>query len=279
MNVAVIGAGKQGSKWINVLRNYNVNLYIVEPDTKKHTLNFKWFTDYKSITDAITAVIIASPIPYHFKQAKFFLDCGIPVLLEKPACGSIANLKELYYIAVNHRRHLQIGYLLRYHPAYKEIVSFSNCRTVEKALFRRRVDNPPKQESPIWHLAVHDIDLAFSIGLSHDQIVYLPTISFDVSFNTEKNIKIWIKYDDGATAEWDGNNKLYLTKKKKRKVIDFSKFQLNLLEEQFKDFVINARNPIEYCKNGLTQDMRVEFAAETIINEHTDGCSDRNIQE
>ena len=46
------------------------------------------FTDYKDIVDSVDAVLIAVPHHYHHESAKFFLEAGKHVLLEKPMANT-----------------------------------------------------------------------------------------------------------------------------------------------------------------------------------------------
>ncbi|GGD72535.1 Gfo/Idh/MocA family protein [Lacimicrobium alkaliphilum] len=72
------------------------------------------------IESAVTArprfAVIASPAPFHLKQALPFLKAGIPTLIEKPLCSSLTELKEYSALLVQYQHLIEIGYNLRYLP-------------------------------------------------------------------------------------------------------------------------------------------------------------------
>lgn len=61
----------------------------------------KVFTDFAEMKSNVDAVYIASPNSCHYKQAKYFLENGIPVLCEKPLCSNAKEVKVLIDISSN----------------------------------------------------------------------------------------------------------------------------------------------------------------------------------
>jgi predicted dehydrogenase len=58
--------------------------------------------------------IIASPAVQHLDQAKFMISAGADVLVEKPLAISSTGAAELFQLAKDNKRYVQVGYNLRY---------------------------------------------------------------------------------------------------------------------------------------------------------------------
>ena len=74
------------------------------------------FTDYKDIVDSVDAVLIAVPHHYHHESAKFFLEAGKHVLLEKPMANTDEKCVDLVKTAEKAEGVFMIAYIMRYHP-------------------------------------------------------------------------------------------------------------------------------------------------------------------
>lgn len=118
--------------------------------------------DYRELAAAVDAVSIVTPAASHFEIARFFLQHGIHVLVEKPLAVSLEQARELIALAGRHRCVLQPGHLERFNSALQDL--------------HLRLDNPCYLEScrltlngqrgmdvnVVLDLMIHDIDLALS---------------------------------------------------------------------------------------------------------------------
>ncbi len=69
------------------------------------------------------AVIIATPTSTHAELARFFLERGLDVLVEKPIASSLTEARALVALARSRGRILQVGHVERYNPAVQAVLS------------------------------------------------------------------------------------------------------------------------------------------------------------
>jgi len=82
----------------------------------------KYCADLKVCLDdpSINAVIIATPAETHYSIAKYILEKGINVLVEKPITLHTEEAEELVAIAESNSLKLMVGHVLLFHPAIKK---------------------------------------------------------------------------------------------------------------------------------------------------------------
>lgn len=170
LKTAVIGVGYLGK--------FHADKYAVLPqseliavcDTHSQTcaeiankLKVEAVADYRSLADRVDAVSIAAPTPNHHEIAKYFLQKGIHVLLEKPIATTLEEADDLIACAKQNNVILQIGHLERYNNAIKAIEP-----VVTNPLFIESVRLAPfklrgTDINVILDLMIHDIDIIQSI--------------------------------------------------------------------------------------------------------------------
>jgi predicted dehydrogenase len=69
----------------------------------------------------IDAVYISTPVAFHKDHAVAALRAGKHVLLEKPMARTVRECDEIIEEARKSGKHLQICFIMRFHPAYREI--------------------------------------------------------------------------------------------------------------------------------------------------------------
>ncbi len=121
------------------------------------------FADYRQLKGHVDAVTIASTTRTHFDIAKFFLENGVHVNVEKPMTVTIAEAEELVQIAKNKNLKLQVGHVERFNPALKSaqeklgVPLFIECHRL--AAFKPRgVD-----VDVVLDLMIHDLDVILSL--------------------------------------------------------------------------------------------------------------------
>ena len=176
VRTAVIGVGYLG--------RFHAEKYAILPQTelvavcdidyeycysKAKELNVEAVIDYQSLLKLVDAVSIAVPTPLHHQIARFFLDNGIHVLLEKPIATTLEEADDLITIAKKNHVILQIGHLERFNNAIKAAEPLiSNPRFIESlrlAPFKLRGSDV----NVILDLMIHDIDIIQSIVRSDIQ--------------------------------------------------------------------------------------------------------------
>ena len=121
------------------------------------------FSDYKSLLGKVEAVTVASTTRTHYEVAKFFLENGVHVNVEKPMTVTLEEAADLVEIARVKNLKLQVGHVERFNPALsaaKEKLTrplFIECHRF--APFKPRgVD-----VDVVLDLMIHDIDVILSL--------------------------------------------------------------------------------------------------------------------
>ena len=119
--------------------------------------------DYKLLIDKVDAVSVVVPTPRHHEVARFFLERGVHVLVEKPIATTIEQADDLIACAKANNVKLQVGHLERFNNAVKAVEpSLSNPRFIESlrvAPFKLRGSDV----NVVLDLMIHDIDIIQSI--------------------------------------------------------------------------------------------------------------------
>jgi predicted dehydrogenase len=124
-----------------------------------HTRPVGW----SQLLDLSDAIVIAAPAEAHYALAAEALNAGKHVLVEKPISATLAEAEELARLAVQNRRVLQVGHLLRFSAEHKAISErmrrplYLDC--VRIAPFKPRGTDV----SVILDLMIHDLDLVLAL--------------------------------------------------------------------------------------------------------------------
>jgi len=177
--LAVIGCGYWGP---NLVRNFNAlsecELKIVCDINEKRLAHLKkLYPDVQLSKDInkiinnqeIDAIVIATPVRFHFEIAQKSLLAGKHVFIEKPMATSAKEGYKLIEIAQKMKRVIMIGHTFIYSPAVrriKEIVSSGELGEIQYISARRLNLGLFQQDINVtWDLAPHDISiLLYTIG-------------------------------------------------------------------------------------------------------------------
>ena len=122
-----------------------------------------YYADHRDLVGRVDAVTIAASTAAHFELARFFLDRGVHVLVEKPMTRTSREAAELSALAEARRLKLQAGHIERFNPALLaareglDEVRFIECHRL--APFKHRgVD-----VDVVLDLMIHDLDVILSL--------------------------------------------------------------------------------------------------------------------
>jgi predicted dehydrogenase len=111
----------------------------------------------------LEAVVIATPVRFHYPMAKAALEAGKHVFIEKPITRTVAEAEELVALARQHGRILMVGHTFLFSPAVrrmKEIVDAGDIGEVQYIAARRlNLGLFQKDINVAWDLAPHDISI------------------------------------------------------------------------------------------------------------------------
>jgi len=199
--LAVVGAGGWGVNHVRVASTLKALGYIndvVVMDIDENRARYvskiygaKYTTSFEDILrdDEIDYVIVATPTPLHYNQAKKILEAGKNVLVEKPMTENSRQALDLVDEARRNNRLLMTGFLLRYSPAveYMKNNYVTNRVTLGDVLliYSKRVNPWPIRKGDVGvirDLAIHDIDLTMYIFDSTPSKVYASGKKFNAPY-------------------------------------------------------------------------------------------------
>jgi predicted dehydrogenase len=111
----------------------------------------------------LDAIVIATPVRYHYPMAKAALAVGKHVFVEKPMAHTEAEAEELVNVASNQNLILMVGHTFLFSPAVrrmKEIIDAGDIGEVQYISARRlNLGLFQKDINVAWDLAPHDISI------------------------------------------------------------------------------------------------------------------------
>lgn len=186
IKVGVIGCGYWGP---NLIRNLDNNIpdctlrKICDLDEARLNHVLKFHPSVEGVTDAhqliedkeIDAVVVATPVKFHFSLAKAALLAGKHVMIEKPMASSVAECEELIEIANNKGLVLMVGHTFLYSEPVRKIASiiksgdigdirYINSQRLNLGLFQKDIN-------VAWDLAPHDISIILYLLKSYPKTV------------------------------------------------------------------------------------------------------------
>jgi predicted dehydrogenase len=181
LNIAVIGAGIIGRTHVETLpRVAGLRLAaVVDPNAEAARLaeahGAPWYADPGAVIEAglADAAIIASPNDTHMAIAGELLRAGLPVLVEKPLAGSLAEGEALLRAEVEAGLPVLVGHHRRHNPIIKaakaaieagrlgELVTATVMSTLAKpsAYFDVSWRRTPGAGGPLAINLIHEVDL------------------------------------------------------------------------------------------------------------------------
>jgi predicted dehydrogenase len=121
------------------------------------------FSDYRELIGKVDAVTIASSTRSHYEVAKYFLQHGVHVLVEKPMTETIQQGRELVEIAASRNVKLQVGHVERFNPA----LIAAQAKLLEPLFIECHRLAPFKPRGVdvdvVLDLMIHDIDVVLSL--------------------------------------------------------------------------------------------------------------------
>ena len=129
LSVVLIGCGRVAEKHlkaISKLKNLELKAVVdVNPESCKRLLgsvkgfaNVKSYSDYKQAIDEIKPAIVSVTVPsgLHFQIAKYAMEHGSNLLLEKPMTMSVSEAREIYELSQKTGLKIAMGHIYRYLP-------------------------------------------------------------------------------------------------------------------------------------------------------------------
>jgi predicted dehydrogenase len=111
----------------------------------------------------LEAVVIATPVPTHYRLARQALEADKHVFVEKPPAMRAAEMEELVSLARERNLVLMPGHLLLYHPGVMKLKQLIDSGELGDVLCiygnRQNLGKIRKDENALWSLGVHDLSV------------------------------------------------------------------------------------------------------------------------
>jgi predicted dehydrogenase len=206
IRAAVIGLGYLGNFHAEkYLRSSLAELVAVVDVRHDHAL--KWgkknkvagLADFRKLLDLdVQCVSIVSDTKTHYQVAKWCLENGIDVLVEKPMTVLPEEARELVSLAAARKRILQVGHLERFNPAFRAIKQmliaprFFEVRRIAKFAGRGH------DVDVVLDLMIHDIDIV--THLVGRPVVRLEAVGVPVLTESVDIANARLTFEGGAIA-------------------------------------------------------------------------------
>jgi predicted dehydrogenase len=173
IKVGVVGCGYWGPNLIRNLRQSPGCELKLICDTNQSRLNHMQrlhpgvgttsrFEDLLNGAD-LDAVVIATPVRFHYEMARACLSAGKHVFIEKPMARTEAEAEELASFAEHQKLVLMVGHTFLFSPAVrrmKEIIDSGDVGEVQYIAARRlNLGLFQKDINVAWDLAPHDLSI------------------------------------------------------------------------------------------------------------------------
>lgn len=154
--------------------------------------------DYRELLGKIDAVTIAATTAEHFALARFFLEHGVHVLVEKPMTRTSAEAAILTKLAAERKLKLQVGHVERFNPAL--VAARENLTTVRFIECHRLAPFKGRgaDVNVILDVMIHDLDVILSLVDSKPRsasAVGIPVLMDDIDIANAR-----IEFANGAIA-------------------------------------------------------------------------------
>ncbi len=173
LNIGVVGCGYWGP---NLIRNFSQTPNCVLKtlcDTSRSRLgHMRRLYPTAGITERfedlledpeLGAIVVATPVRFHYPMAKAALEAGKHIFIEKPLARTEAEAEELVALAEQKGLVLMVGHTFLFSPAVrrmKEIVDAGDIGDVQYIAARRlNLGLFQKDINVAWDLAPHDISI------------------------------------------------------------------------------------------------------------------------
>lgn len=169
--VGVIGVGSMGRHHTRVYDELPgaklVGVHDVDTDTAADIANRYAVEELErdDLLEAVDAVSVVVPTPYHLETARACIDAGVSPLIEKPVVGDMSEAEAMRDLDNHTSLPIQVGHIERFNPAITTL--FEIIEDLEIVSIRtERLGPPPDRpidDSAVYDLMTHDLDIVRAI--------------------------------------------------------------------------------------------------------------------
>lgn len=177
MEVAVIGCGHWGKNLVRNFAELGSLASVCDPNAElANTYSAQYDVPVLSFEETLASncqgVVIAAPAPLHASLAERAFASGKHVYVEKPLAMTLDEADRMITAADKAERHLMVGHLLQYHPAFNRLRDLIEDGSLGQVLYmysnRLSLGKIRAEEDVLWSFAPHDVSMLLS--LAKDQV-------------------------------------------------------------------------------------------------------------
>jgi predicted dehydrogenase len=205
LRAGVIGTGSIGKNHARILAELPDAQFTALYDTQTaaaHEIASRYgakaaasLEEFASLVDAAT---VATPTPTHFEIAKFLLERGKHVLVEKPITETTVDARALSELAQERGLVLQVGHIERFNPALSALESkLTRPRFIES----HRLSPYPNRSTEIGvvlDLMIHDLEII--LHLVRSPLKSVDAVGVPVLSRLEDIANARLRFENGCVA-------------------------------------------------------------------------------
>ncbi len=205
IRAGVIGTGSIGKNHARILAELPECQFTAIYDANSATaqemaarFEAKAVESLEEFADLVDAATIATPTPTHFEIAKFLLERGKHVLVEKPITEKTADAYELSRLAHDRNLVLQVGHIERFNPALSALeAKLNHPRFIES----HRLSPYPNRSTDIGvvlDLMIHDLEII--LHLVRSPLKSIDAVGVPVLSRGEDIANARLRFENGCVA-------------------------------------------------------------------------------
>jgi predicted dehydrogenase len=170
LRTAVIGVGHLGQHHARILAGLPdaelVGVVDANPEQARvvaDRLGTAAFDHFEPLLGRVDAVSVVTPTIFHHQVAAAFLNAGVPVLVEKPVCRTVAEANDLIELAEKANVALQVGHIERFNPAFEELARRPIVPKFVEAERHGPFTGRSVDIGAVLDLMIHDLDLLLAL--------------------------------------------------------------------------------------------------------------------
>jgi predicted dehydrogenase len=205
--MGIVGSGRLGSFHAAKAAAHEevemVGVYDVNHDSAKavaERINGWVYGTPEALAATVQAAVIAVPSVHHAELARFFLEKGIHLLIEKPMTTSASEAKTLIELAEKHNAKIMVGHTEQYNPAWESGRQFL-ATNIPCLIDARRTSGYTFRSTDIGvvlDLMIHDLELILSA--LPQEIVQLDAFGFATIGGHEDFAQARLTFANGTVA-------------------------------------------------------------------------------
>ena len=184
----------------------------------------------------LDGVVVAAPTNAHLALALAAIECGVPVLVEKPLAGTVEDALTIVHAAADRGVPVQVGHVERFNPAVLELGRLLQAGWLSTvyAIVSRRAGPFPARIRDVGvtiDLATHDVDILSWIARERPTRVFAELAQRKHADHEDLLFGL-LHFPSGATGMLDVN---WLTPAKRRQLVvvgEEGMFELDYLTQR-----------------------------------------------